>query len=92
MIYNNNSPIIREKRINDEMKVAAVHAIRELAKEPVLQEVLDASCETSLTFGKGYIIPKPMDPRLCGRVAYAVAKAAVDSGVAALDLPENYMA
>jgi malate dehydrogenase (oxaloacetate-decarboxylating)(NADP+) len=83
---------VRARRINDEMKVAAVHAIRELAKEPVLQEVLDASCETSLTFGKGYIIPKPMDPRLCGRVAYAVAKAAVDSGVAALDLPENYMA
>ncbi len=83
---------VRARRINDEMKVAAVHAIRELAKEPVLQEVLDASCENSLTFGKGYIIPKPMDPRLCGRVAYAVAKAAVDSGVAALDLPENYMA
>jgi malate dehydrogenase (oxaloacetate-decarboxylating)(NADP+) len=83
---------VRARIINDEMKVAAVHAIRELAKEPVLQEVLDASCETSLTFGKYYIIPKPMDPRLCGRVAYAVAKAAVDSGVAALELPENYMA
>jgi len=83
---------VRARRINDEMKVAAVHAIRELAKEPVLQEVLDASCETSLTFGKGYIIPKPMDPRLCGRVAYAVAKAAVESGVAALEMPENYMA
>jgi len=82
---------VRAKTINDEMKIAAVHAIRELAKEPVLQEVLDASCETSLTFGKGYIIPKPMDPRLCGRVAFAVAKAAVDSGVAALDMPENYM-
>ena len=82
---------VRARTINDEMKIAAVHAIRELAKEPVLQEVLDASCETSLTFGKGYIIPKPMDPRLCGRVALAVAKAAVDSGVAALELPENYM-
>jgi malate dehydrogenase (oxaloacetate-decarboxylating)(NADP+) len=83
---------VRARRINDEMKIAAVHAIRELAKEPVPQEVLDASCESSLTFGKEYIIPKPMDPRLCGRVAYAVAKAAVDSGVAALELPENYMA
>jgi malate dehydrogenase (oxaloacetate-decarboxylating)(NADP+) len=82
---------VRARIINDEMKVAAVNAIRALAKEPVLQEVLDASCETSLTFGKEYIIPKPMDPRLCGRVAYAVAKAAVDSGVAALELPENYM-
>ena len=82
---------VRARTINDEMKIAAVDAIRELAKEPVLQEVLDASCETSLTFGKGYIIPKPMDPRLCGRVAFAVAKAAVDSGVAALAMPENYM-
>jgi malate dehydrogenase (oxaloacetate-decarboxylating)(NADP+) len=82
---------VRARTINDEMKIAAVNAIRELAKEPVLQEVLDASCETSLTFGKGYIIPKPMDPRLCGRVALAVAKAAVDSGVAALAMPENYM-
>ena len=82
---------VRARTINDEMKVAAVHAIRELAKEPVLQEVLDASCEKSLAFGKEYIIPKPMDPRLCGRVAFAVAKAAVDSGVAALELPENYM-
>jgi malate dehydrogenase (oxaloacetate-decarboxylating)(NADP+) len=82
---------VRARTINDEMKIAAVNAIRELAKEPVLQEVLDASCETSLTFGKEYIIPKPMDPRLCGRVALAVAKAAVDSGVAALALPENYM-
>jgi malate dehydrogenase (oxaloacetate-decarboxylating)(NADP+) len=82
---------VRARTINDEMKIAAVHAIRELAKEPVSQEVLDASCETSLTFGKGYIIPKPMDPRLCGRVALAVAKAAVESGVAALEMPENYM-
>jgi malate dehydrogenase (oxaloacetate-decarboxylating)(NADP+) len=82
---------VRARTINDEMKIAAVNAIRELAKEPVLQEVLDASCESSLSFGKGYIIPKPMDPRLCGRVALAVAKAAVDSGVAALELPENYM-
>ncbi|TWX52442.1 malic enzyme-like NAD(P)-binding protein [Colwellia hornerae] len=83
---------VRARTINDEMKIAAVHAIRELAKEPVLQEVLDASGEESLTFGKEYIIPKPMDPRLCGRVALAVAKAAVESGVAALALPENYMA
>lgn len=82
---------VRARTINDEMKVACVHAIRELAKEPVPQDVLDASCESSLTFGKEYIIPKPMDSRLCGRVAKAVAQAAVDSGVAALDMPENYM-
>ena len=82
---------VRARTINDEMKVACVHAIRELAKEPVPQDVLDASCESSLIFGKEYIIPKPMDSRLCGRVAKAVAQAAVDSGVAALEMPENYM-
>jgi malate dehydrogenase (oxaloacetate-decarboxylating)(NADP+) len=82
---------VRARIINDEMKIAAVHAICELAKEPVSQEVLDASGEKSLTFGKEYIIPKPMDPRLCGRVALAVAQAAVDSGVAALAMPKNYM-
>jgi malate dehydrogenase (oxaloacetate-decarboxylating)(NADP+) len=82
---------VRARTINDEMKIAAVNAIRDLAKEPVLQEVLDASGEQSLTFGKEYIIPKPMDPRLCGRVALAVAQAAVDSGVAVLAMPENYM-
>lgn len=83
---------VRARTINDEMKVAAVHAIRELAKEPVPEDVLKASGDASLDFGKDYIIPKPMDSRLCGRVAKAVAQAAVDSGVAALELPENYMA
>lgn len=82
---------VRAKTINDEMKVAAVHAIRQLAKEGVPQEVLIASGDKSLTFGKEYIIPKPMDPRLCSRVAQAVAQAAIDSGVAALAMPENYM-
>lgn len=82
---------VRARTINDEMKVACVHAIRELAKEAVPQDVLDASCESTLTFGKEYIIPKPMDSRLCARVAKAVAQAAVDSGVAALELPEDYM-
>ena len=66
--------------------------IRELAKEPVPEEVLEASGVSALTFGKDYIIPKPMDSRLCGRVAKAVALAAVSSGVAALEMPENYMA
>ncbi|WP_077338899.1 malic enzyme-like NAD(P)-binding protein [Pseudocolwellia agarivorans] len=82
---------VRARTINDEMKIAAVHAIRSLAKEEVSQAVLDASGVNSLVFGKEYIIPKPMDPRLCGNVARAVAQAAVDSGVAALELPENYM-
>ncbi len=82
---------VRARTINDEMKVACVHAIRELAKEPVTQEVVEASGEQTLTFGQDYIIPKPMDSRLCARVARAVAQAAVDSGVAALEMPENYM-
>ncbi|WP_319782665.1 malic enzyme-like NAD(P)-binding protein [Oceanisphaera sp. IT1-181] len=82
---------VRASQINDEMKVAAVDAIRALAKEPVPQEVLDASGYESLTFGKDYVIPKPMDPRLLPRVARAVALAAVASGVARIELPENYM-
>jgi len=82
---------VRARKINDEMKIAAVHAIRELAKEPVTKEVLVATNEKSLEFGKDYIIPKPMDSRLYSRVAKAVAQAAVDSGVAALPMPENYM-
>lgn len=83
---------VRATQINDEMKIAAVHAIRELAKEPVPEEVLVASGEKSLTFGKDYIIPKPMDSRLCARVARAVAKAAVETGVAKIEMPENYFA
>ncbi|WP_206483133.1 malic enzyme-like NAD(P)-binding protein [Thalassotalea sp. G2M2-11] len=83
---------VRARTINDEMKVACVHAIRELAKEPVTKEVLEASCEESLSFGKDYIIPKPTDSRLRGRVAKAVAQAAIDSGVAALEMPSDYMA
>jgi malate dehydrogenase (oxaloacetate-decarboxylating)(NADP+) len=82
---------VRARTINDEMKIAAVHAIRALAKEEVPAEVLKASGEKSLTFGKNYIIPKPMDSRLCAKVAFAVAQAAVDSGVAALPMPEGYM-
>lgn len=81
---------VRASVINDEMKVAAVHAIRELAKEPVPQEVLVAAQVDTLRFGKEYIIPKPMDPRLLSRVARAVAEAAIASGVARVALPENY--
>jgi len=82
---------VRASAINDEMKLAAVNAIRSLAKEPVPEAVLTAAGVTSLEFGQKYIIPKPMDPRLCGRVARAVALAAVASGVARIDLPANYM-
>ncbi len=83
---------VRASEINDEMKLAAVEAIRQLAKEEVPADVIQAAGVESLTFGKDYIIPKPMDPRLLPRVAKAVAQAAVDSGVARIELPENYMA
>ena len=82
---------VRARTINDEMKIAAVHAIRALAKEEVPAEVVAASGNKSLSFGREYIIPKPMDSRLCSAVAKAVAQAAVDSGVAALPYPDNYM-
>jgi malate dehydrogenase (oxaloacetate-decarboxylating)(NADP+) len=82
---------VRARTINDEMKIAAVHAIRTLAKESVPNEVLIASGEKELSFGKDYIIPKPMDSRLLATVARAVAQAAIDSGVAALPMPEKYM-
>ncbi|MFU8784496.1 malic enzyme-like NAD(P)-binding protein [Aliidiomarina sp.] len=82
---------VRASAINDEMKLAAVNAIRSLAKEPVPEVVLTAAGIDTLEFGRKYIIPKPMDPRLCGRVARAVALAAVASGVARIDLPANYM-
>ncbi|GAB57260.1 malic enzyme-like NAD(P)-binding protein [Rheinheimera nanhaiensis] len=81
---------VRASVINDEMKLAAVHAIRAIAKEPVPQEVLTAAKVSDLQFGKQYIIPKPMDPRLLPRVARAVAEAAVASGVARISLPQNY--
>lgn len=82
---------VRARQINDEMKIAAVHAIRKLAKEEVPSEVLKASGVTELSFGRQYIIPKPMDSRLKANVAKAVAQAAIDSGVAALPMPDNYM-
>ena len=81
---------VRASRINEAMKVAAVHAIRELAKEAVPQEVRDAYNGVELSFGAEYIIPKPTDPRLLGRVSAAVARAAVDSGVARGEYPAHY--
>lgn len=81
---------VRASKINEEMKIAAVLALCELAKEPVPQEIIEACGLESLEFGKDYIIPKPIDPRLLGALAPAVAKAAVDSGVASLPYPENY--
>jgi malate dehydrogenase (oxaloacetate-decarboxylating)(NADP+) len=81
---------VRSSRINEAMKIAAVHAIRELAKLPIPTEVLKAYNLDALEFGREYIIPKPMDARLLGIVSAAVARAAVDSGVARLPYPAHY--
>ncbi len=74
----------RASKINNEMKTAAVKAIRELAKLEVPQSVLDAYSVDSLVFGKDYIIPKPFDPRLISTVPKAVYDAAISSGVSRL--------
>ncbi|WP_313280803.1 malic enzyme-like NAD(P)-binding protein [Stutzerimonas balearica] len=81
---------VRAKRINEEMKIAAALALRDLAKLPVPVEVCEAYGGQSLEFGREYIIPKPMDPRLITLVSDAVAKAAIESGVATLPYPANY--
>lgn len=73
---------VRATKINEEMKLAAVKAIANLAKEPVPESVMRAYNESALEFGRNYIIPKPIDPRLIETVSPAVAKAAIDSGVA----------
>jgi len=73
---------VRAKQINEAMKLAAVRAIAQLAKEPVPENVLLAYNDKSLAFGNKYIIPKPLDPRLITTVAPAVALAAMESGVA----------
>ena len=73
---------VRATKINEAMKMAAVKALASLAKENVPEQVNIAYGETKLNFGRDYIIPKPFDPRLISEVAPAVAKAAMDSGVA----------
>ncbi len=73
---------VRATKINEAMKMAAVKALAELAKEPVPEQVNIAYGETKLAFGKDYIIPKPFDPRLIEQIPPAVAKAAIASGVA----------
>ena len=73
---------VRATAINEEMKIAAVKAIADLAKLPVPEAVNLAYNQKNITFGKDYIIPKPLDFRLISHVAPAVAKAAIDSGVA----------
>ena len=73
---------VNAKAINEEMKIAAVHAIADLAKQPVPEVVNKVYNVNNLTFGPDYFIPKPVDPRLITEVSAAVAKAAMDSGVA----------
>ena len=73
---------IRATKINEAMKMASVNALAALAKEPVPEQVNIAYGETKLIFGRDYIIPKPFDPRLISTIPVAVAKAAVESGVA----------
>ncbi len=74
--------------INEEMKMAAVHAIADLAKQPVPDVVNDVYHVNNLTFGPLYFIPKPIDPRLITEVSAAVAKAAMDSGVARKEITD----
>ncbi|MBB3102900.1 malic enzyme-like NAD(P)-binding protein [Azomonas macrocytogenes] len=81
---------VRATRINEDMKIAAAHALRELAKLPIPAEVKAAYDVDALEFGRQYIIPKPIDPRLITVVADAVARAAIESGVATLPYPSNY--
>ncbi|MDE3741428.1 NADP-dependent malic enzyme [Maribacter polysaccharolyticus] len=73
---------VRATKINEEMKMAAVVALAELTKQTVPEQVNIAYSETRLAFGKDYIIPKPFDPRLISEIPPAIAKAAMDSGVA----------
>ncbi|MBN2676420.1 MAG: hypothetical protein JXR30_04180 [Alphaproteobacteria bacterium] len=73
---------VRASEINDEMKIAAVYALANLAKEPVYEELKEKYNIKDLAFGREYILPKALDNRLIDRIGKAVSKAAIDSGVA----------
>ncbi len=79
---------VRATKINEEMKKAAVRALADLTREPVPEQVNIAYDATRLTFGRNYIIPKPFDPRLITKIPPAVAKAAMESGVARLPIQD----
>jgi len=81
---------VRATRINEDMQIAAVHALRDLTREPVPQEVLDAYGLDGLAFGTDYILPKPLDHRLRDVMAPAVARAALATGVARGEWPAHY--
>lgn len=73
---------MRATTINEEMKIAAVKALAALTKEPVPDIVAAAYNDNNISFGRDYLIPKALDPRLISTISVAVAKAAIDSGVA----------
>lgn len=79
---------VMAKEINEEMKLAAVRALAELAKEPVPDLVNKAYGDENITFGKNYLIPKPLDPRLITAISPAVAKAAIESGTARKEIDD----
>jgi malate dehydrogenase (oxaloacetate-decarboxylating)(NADP+) len=79
---------VRAKKFNTEMKLAAVYAIAELARQPIPDEVLSAYSGQQIIYGKNYIIPKPFDPRLISAIAPSVAKAAMQTGVASKNITD----
>ncbi len=79
---------VRATEINEEMKLAAVNALAKLAKEPVPDMVVKAYGNDKLSFGRSYLIPKPLDPRLITAISPAVAKAAMDSGMAKIPITD----
>lgn len=79
---------VRASAINEEMKLAAVKALSKLAKEPVPDMVNKAYGDDQIVFGRKYLIPKPLDPRLITTISPAVAKAAMESGVARIDIKD----
>ena len=81
---------VRASKINEDMQIAAVNALKDLTHEPVPDSVLQAYELDQLEFGAEYILPKPLDPRLREVVPQAVAKAAIESGVARAEWPDHY--
>ena len=79
---------VQAQSINEEMKLAATYALAELTKEPVPENVKMAYNDPSIAFGRNYIIPKPLDSRLISRIAPAVARAAIESGVARTEIED----
>jgi malate dehydrogenase (oxaloacetate-decarboxylating)(NADP+) len=79
---------VRATEINEAMKLATVYALAEMAKEPVPDIVSQAYGDHNIKFGETYLIPKPLDPRLITRIAPAVAKAAMESGVARVQITD----